>query len=239
MSRFVPAVALCLVVVYYVFLPYPEDASHRSFGNNMYPPVKEGRKPINLNNMTMSGSEVKKVLFYLKRDVGTYLEWGSGGTTYNFAQYVSKRFVAIENDAKKCSLVRAKMAKVPYVQVRCVPSSAKTHGEGSYLEYRKYIDEIDNLDQDSWDFVFLDGHARVDAAIKVLSYIRNNSVVVLHDSWRMRWKYAEIYDYYDVVDETLSFWSQGAVILKRKSRFARFERNPLAVQRVLNSKYNL
>ncbi len=248
---FVRRVAAYLGVVFIAYLiwPHSEDVSHKVFGKNMYPPVKEGYKSVDLNKILMTASELKKVLSYLKRDVRTYLEWGSGGSTLNFPQYVSKRVVSIEHDKEWCEKMQHDVkdtAKVK-IEVHCVPVPRGTMGwgrkspfeEGDYRVFRKYIDEIDNLKQATWDFILIDGRARVDAAIKALSYVRNDSIVVLHDSWRMRWKYGEVYDYYDVIDETLGVWNQGVAIMKRKPSFAHLQGRKDRTQAILSRKYNL
>lgn len=229
--------------------PSPQDVAHRIFGQNMVPSTKKGVEALNLSNILMTRSEANVVLKYLRRDVHTYLEWGSGGSTVNFPQYASTRAVSIEHDKSWCDKMResVKEQRGVKVEMRCVPVKRGTKGwglrspfeEGNYLVFRSYIDEIDRLQQQSWDFVLIDGRARVDAAIKALSYLRNDSIVVLHDSWRMRWKYGEVYDYYDVVEETLLMWNQGVAILKRKPAFAYVEEKPELVQGILNRKYHL
>ncbi len=240
---------LTVVSVAYLIVPHSEDVSHKVFGKNMYPSVKEEHKSVDLNKILMTASELKKVLSYLKQDVRTYLEWGSGGSTLNFPQYVSERVVSIEHDKEWCEKMQHDVkgtAKVD-IEVHCVPVPRGTMGwgskspfeEGDYRVFRKYIDEIDNLKPTTWDFILIDGRARVDAAIKSLSHVRNDSIVVLHDSWRMRWKYSEVYDYYDVIDETIGAWNQGVAIMKRKPSYAYLQGRKDLTQAILSRKYNL
>lgn len=131
------------------------------------------------------------------------------------------------------------------VEVHCVSVPRGTGGwgkkspfeEGDYRVFRKYIDEIEHLNQKKWDFVLIDGRARVAAAIKALSFLRSDSVVVLHDSWRMVTRYSEIRKYYDVVAETKTMWNQGIAVLRRKEKFAGLEGRKDLVQEILNKAY--
>jgi len=254
---------LAIACFSYLFWPTLEDVNHHVLGNTVYPAAKPGYKPVDLNGILMYASEVKLVHKYLRRGVKNYLEWGSGGSSFNFPQYVSGRVVSIEHDKEWCDKVKRGLNRTKNiyinsnrVEVRCVSVERGTGGwgvnspfeEGSYPVFKEYIDEISkastvtkgrSIEFTKWDFVLIDGRARVDAAIKSLSFIGNNSVVVLHDSWRTRWKYAEVFDYYNVVEESISFWSQGVVVMKRKPKFSYLEGRPFLVQKILDAKYNL
>lgn len=195
-------------------------------------------------------TEVHFVQRYLSNNVNTYLEWGSGGSTYYFPQYVKRRVVSIEHDRRWCEQVRSNVSKSEgdvRVEVHCVEIPRGTLGwglkspfeEGNYVVFRKYIDEIDVINQPTWDFVFIDGRARVDASIKALSYIRNDSIVMLHDTWRILYKYRPILDYYDVKDQTYTAWNQGVAALIRKPKYAYLQGDHAAVQTILNDKYGL
>ncbi len=189
------------------------------------------------------------MLKYVSRNISTYLEWGSGGSTYHFPQYVSKRVVSIEHDKKWCEKVKGEVAgttKVP-VEMRCVEVARGTDGwgtrdpfeEGNYKVFRAYIDEIDKLGAKNWDFILIDGRARVDAAIKALSYLRDDSILVLHDTWRLVRSYRDIYNYYDLVDQSYTVWNQGIGVFKRKKKLAYLEGRRDLVQKILNKKYGL
>ena len=62
-----------------------------------------------------------------------------------------------------------------------------------------YIDVVDEIGIDKYDFVFIDGRARGDCAFKALQYIHDDSLVFIHDFWG-REEYHAVLEYYDVVD---------------------------------------
>lgn len=131
------------------------------------------------------------------------------------------------------------------VEVRCVSVPRGTGGwgrkspfeEGDYRVFRQYIDEIEKIDQKKWDFVLIDGRARVAAAFKALSFLRDDSVVVLHDSWRLMHRYRDIFTYYDKVAESWTVWNQGIAVLRRKRKFKNLEGRKDLVQEILDKMY--
>ena len=214
------------------------------------PDVRTGhRRRINRSLIWMGNREVDLVLRQLG-NVQTYLEWGSGGSTQNFAQFAKKRAVSIEHNSRWCRLVdrRLQAANVT-VEMRCVEIKKGRAGwaggltEGNYIQFRPYVDEISRLGQRTWDFVLIDGRARVDCAIKALSYISATSKVVLHDSERFskRWNhmYLPMLEYYDVIESTGGPGRQGVALLMRKRAFQHLEGNHRAVQEILNERYKL
>jgi len=199
----------------------------------------------------MSTGELNLLLKYLTQDVTNYLEWGSGGSTENFPRYVTGRYVSIEHDKAWCAKVKARVSS--RVELRCVSVARGTGGwglhypfeEGTYPVFKKYVDEIAEVSKVTkgsylyWDFVLIDGRNRVDAAIKALSFIRNNSIAALHDSHRLRKHYSDVLKYYDVVEEYIPQDARGLAILKRKKEFAQFEGRPEMAQKIIDYKYNL
>ncbi len=173
------------------------------------------------------------------RGIRTYLEWGSGGSTLNLAPIASEHAASIEHNQDWCDSVRNKLAAQNYTTVKlyCAPCQHKNGTDGTYAEFRSYIDLVDRIGQATWDFVFIDGRARVAAAIKALSYITPKTIVALHDSNRVRWDnantYAPVLHFYDVVEEISG--EQGLAILRRKTKFDRLEGDHVAVQRILNT----
>lgn len=212
-------------------------------------PLAQRRQALNRTSIWMGDIEVELVLRHMS-NVSTYLEWGCGGSTKNFAKFATKRAVSIEHDKRWCGMMKKALAQLKSnVELRCVEVRAGTKGwrggfyEGNYLQFRPYIDEIAKLNQSTWDFILIDGRSRVDAAIKALSYITSKSVVVLHDAERFsrRWqyRYKPVLDYYDIVDRTGGPGRQGIAVLRRKRSLQRLEGNHSAVQNILNAKYSL
>jgi len=78
-----------------------------------------------------------------------------------------------------------------------------------------YIDAVDEIGIEKYDFVFIDGRARADCAFKVLNYIDNNSVVFIHDFWPRK-QYHGVLNYYDVIDK-VDDTTQTLVALRKKN----------------------
>jgi hypothetical protein len=181
------------------------------FSPNALPPVD----PQSFTKIYMPEEESKAIIAQLEKlAVRTggrlaYLEYGSGGSTTVFTKFANVA-VSIEHDSAWCASVRKLLAqaKLKHVIQLCVPKgvgSAPTAGwDGDYGQYRNYIDAVDQPGLPStYDFVYVDGRARVAAALKVLPYLRNDSIVVLHDAVR------EIYDPVEKYYKVLTFFDSG------------------------------
>lgn len=186
----------------------------------------------------MSDGEAQVLIKHMK-GVRTYLEWGSGGSTLNIAPLASEMAVTIEHDEEWCQLIRNKIIFRNYsnlITLYCAPTQHKSGTDGSYAEFREYIDTIDKIGQQTWDFVFVDGRARVSAAIKALSYITPDTFVALHDFNRVYWTddntYSPVLHFYDIIAHVPG--EQALGVLRRKPRFHRLQGDHAAVQRILN-----
>lgn len=169
-----------------------------------------------------------------------YIEWGSGGSTYNFPQFVGERFVSIEHDNNWCQNV-TENAKHSRVEMHCVPPrdgvwrfGNRSDPDGRYPNFRNYVNEIDNLGVDIWDFALVDGRARVDVAIKLLSYIDQNSYIGLHDGLRIRHIYKEMEKYYSIIDAATGRNLRAVLILKRKKKWEHLQGDHVQVQKMLD-----
>lgn len=192
--------------------------------------------------------EVNMVLRHMN-NIDAYLEWGSGGSTHNFPQF-AKRAFSIEHDDAWCTKMIEEISKRPelkHLVYNCVPIARGTKGwgvtspfeEGNYRVFKKYVDQIDNLGVPMFDMVLIDGRARVDCAVKALSYIGANSVVVVHDAeriWSNR-RYERVLHYYDIVDSIGGIARQGIAIMRRKKKFQNLEGDHKAVQKILDQVY--
>lgn len=207
------------------------------------------RSQVKKSEIWMGDIEVELVIRRMN-NVRTYLEWGSGGSTTNFPRFARRRAVSIEHDPQWCARMKRKLRDLKIkVELRCVLKERLTsrpfvaNSDGTYLEFRKYVDEIEKIGEPQWDFVLIDGRARVDAAIKVLSFLGNHSHVVLHDALRIDYNdtssYRPVLDYYDVIDRTGGKSRQGMAVLQRKKSLSYLEGNHSAVQAILNEKYAL
>lgn len=195
-------------------------------------------------SIMMEPIEVDLLLRYMS-NVSTYLEWGSGGSTQNFPQFATARVVSIEHNLPWCERGTKSFeanSNPHKVDLRCVEVKEGYRGwrkedEGSYPAFQAYIDEIDNLDQKSWDLVLVDGRARVDCAIKLLSYLHKDSVMVLHDADRLPGRYSEISSYYMPLRSVTGHKIPGIVAMRRLAEFDNLEGDHAAVQAILNDKY--
>lgn len=192
-----------------------------------------------LNQIWMSNEEARKLQEYTS-NVNNYLEWGSGGSTLNIAPQAKVRAVSIEHDPEWCKRMSRtlELRNLTYIEFYCVPRKRTSQTDGTYPEFRPYINKIDSLHQETWDFILIDGRARVVAAIKALAYISQSSIVALHDFCRISYPhkkpncYSPVLHFYNVIDYT----SQGQAIgfLKRKPQFQWLQGNLVAIQTILD-----
>lgn len=218
------------------------------------PPAAEQRlydrkSQILYSQIFMGPLEVNLILRHLDNKQ-TYLEYGSGGSTYNYPRFV-KHAVSIEHDRDWCEKVKENLAvrpKLSHVDYRCSYVDEGFRGykiggktEGDYVMFKEYIDQIDQAGYDLYDIVLIDGRARVDCSIKVLSYITNQTAVFIHDSTRFfkTDEYVSALEYYDMKDSIGGDTRQGIVLLNRKKIYDYLQGNHTAVQDILNRKYNL
>lgn len=138
-----------------------------------------------------------------------------------------------------------------HVEFHCVPVVRGSEGwgisnayeEGTYKAFHDYVDEIEHVNLKLFDFILIDGRARVDCAIKALAFITDDSVVVVHDSSRMAYSgassYREVLNYYDTVESALGMGRQGVSVLRRRPDLAYLQGNVSAVNEILREKYKL
>lgn len=205
------------------------------------------RSQVNYSDVWMSDIEIDVILRHL-RNVRTYLEWGSGGSTRNFAQFATKEAHSIEHDLEWCQQMQR--SNLPdHVHVHCVSVPRGTNGwgkgsafeEGTYAQFREYVNKISELKVDVFDMVLVDGRARVPAAVKSLSYISKDSVVVLHDAERAYSKrrgYHEVWKYFENVDSIGGEKKQGLVVMRRKEEFNYLQGDHEQVQKILDENYS-
>mmetsp|Transcript_33380 Transcript_33380/g.51916 ORF Transcript_33380/g.51916 Transcript_33380/m.51916 type:complete len:327 (-) Transcript_33380:267-1247(-) len=160
-------------------------------------------------------------------------EWGSGTSTLYYSQCV-RNWTSIEHHHGWCKEMQSVVP--PNVEVRCVgiePEATETFGnpgkwDGSKKEFKSYVNSIHAMGDcmDCIDVLIVDGRARKDCAIEALPYLREDSVVFVHDWVQSRMKardqYIQILDYYDEVEKVHvpppQRWrtSSGLIMLKPK-----------------------
>jgi len=176
--------------------------------------------------------EQKTLLKYLK-PTSRVFEWGSGASTIYYSQCV-KSWTSIEHDIGWCKQMQRMVP--PNTKVECVPiekefeESFGSPGtwDGSKKEFKTYVEAAHMLREcpDCNDIIIVDGRARADCALEVLPYLREDTVVFIHDYLPERIggtdKYGKALSAYDVVEIIKSRpkqeWqmSGGLAILKPK-----------------------
>lgn len=213
--------------------------------------LSEQEQPLNYSAIWMGREEADVFLKYMRQGVRLYLEWGSGGSTLNFAPLTQEKAYSIEHDENWCKQMQEELAVrdlANKVEIHCVPVRRGYLGwgkspfeEGTYEQFESYINEIDLLDEPIFDLILIDGRARVPAAIKSLAYISENSLVVIHDGKRIKQgdpshDYADVEKYYDFIEYLASPGERGIAVLKRKPEWQWLEGDIEAVQKLLEER---
>lgn len=197
----------------------------------------------------MRHSEVDMMIEQLC-NVDTYLEWGSGGSTLNFAPFARRVAHSIEHDSKWCNTVQddlSRCANCERVHYHCVPiprgrrnwGHHSAFEEGTYYQFDSYVNKVDDLEERTFDFVLIDGRARVAVAVKTLAYVSSRSRIVLHDAYRIDHdtrghpKYELVRTYYDFEELVLGEGDPGIAVMRRKPEWDFLEGNLSAVNTLL------
>jgi hypothetical protein len=153
------------------------------------------------------------------------LEWGSGGSTLFFSQFV-KSWDTIEHNAAWVPKMQEYTKKLANVQVHSAKhtwNGISNNGDGGYKDFKDYVNlpthnGFTSDGHKKFDVIIIDGRARVDCARIVLKHhlLAQTGVVALHD-WE-RWFYKEVLDSYDIIKEDLSGKTQNLGILVPKGR---------------------
>lgn len=201
------------------------------------PPPAPAATTINYSRLLFPRAESDALLHLLHqqslltRGRTAYLEFGSGGSTTELAPLANVA-VSVEHDSAWCAAVRQRLADAAVTNViqRCVPREAAnaTHApvgwDGDYVEFRRYLEAVDAEGlPDKYDFVLVDGRARVAAALVVLPRLREESVVVVHDA--VREYYGPLEEWYEVVEKNVSQSvgdRNGWMVLRRRRDVGRF-----------------
>lgn len=83
---------------------------------------------VNYSEIMMRKDEVDRILNLL-RDVDTYIEWGSGGSTLNYPTFVKKASYSIEHNPSWCRhirqrlMIRPQLSNVKYFCVGASPAN--------------------------------------------------------------------------------------------------------------------
>lgn len=164
---------------------------------------------LTVNSGGLSVKESKKIESFLKFGYKDkiMLEWGSGGSTLYFSDFVNK-YYSIEHNKKWYNKINA--LKPDNVILKYIPNNL----ERSYPfvkreEFEDYINGIDEFNEKYFDIIFIDGRARIYCAEKSLDYIHDDSIIFIHDWGRKH--YHSVLDFYDIIEVI-----DNLAILKKK-----------------------
>lgn len=161
------------------------------------------------NKPWMSDDEIDLIVKYLNKE-DIVIEWGSGGSTYYFPQFV-KKYYSIEHDEKWFGEVNQNLS--PNVEYHFVGLNSPLTDLTQKYQIQTYVDFVDTLGIEKFDKVLIDGRGRGWCAEKVLPYLKEDSIVFIHDYWA-RPQYHIVEKWYDVIDHVK--WGQSLVVLKPK-----------------------
>ena len=144
-----------------------------------------------------------------------------------------KRAISIEHVQNWCEHLRQKQKtnQLPKnVELYCVPVKKRdgsgkyfiNQNEGDYQTFKEYVDILPKIGikEGEIDFALVDGRARVASAIRVLPYLKEGSVVAVHDTELRPRLYSEILNHYDLIDRDVgSREKRGISIYKRKAKY--------------------
>lgn len=172
----------------------------------------------------MSKGEQRLLSSYIT-PTAQYFEWGSGGSTDTYGRLTTGTVVSIENFKDWCDKVGA----LPFVKCRqktlhklhykCInPYPTVPFGfpkdEKHYGDFDEYINAIEEYPD--FDVVLVDGRWRVACAMRALDYIRDDTVVFLHDVGKLRPYYDVVYKWYDVIER-----AESLIAMRRKTNTPR------------------
>jgi len=187
---------------------------------------------INYEKSMMHRAELDLIISYL-RPSDIYLEYGAGGSTLIFPNFVHRAFT-IEHDCEFLDDFKRKHADINS-SLRCVPNSpnedwgtVSKFEHANYRQFKEYVNGVQNLRVKKFDKVLIDGRARVACALRVLAYLKEDSVVFLHDFYSRIPQYGVVLKYYEEVARIKAFRNtlphdgpidmpQGLIVLRPKS----------------------
>jgi|SaaInlStandDraft_5_1057022.scaffolds.fasta_scaffold03102_2 hypothetical protein len=174
---------------------------------------------------------------YIK-DSDSYLEFGSGGSTYVFMkQYNQKNIYVIESDLYWTNKIEEslgqKIKNLIYVDINSSPNTYgrpdNTPPAGSILpvlpaneqkkkQWANYSDsflKIDLNDFNKIDLILIDGRFRVACCLKLFEYI-SDKCIIMFDDFKYREWFHECLNYFEIVDECENKESRMCILKKKK-----------------------
>eukprot|EP01095_Lingulamoeba_sp_RSL-Kostka_P007637 TRINITY_DN2450_c0_g1_i1.p1 TRINITY_DN2450_c0_g1~~TRINITY_DN2450_c0_g1_i1.p1 ORF type:complete len:505 (+),score=102.83 TRINITY_DN2450_c0_g1_i1:88-1602(+) len=175
--------------------------------------------PYYYSEIWMTPTEIKAMTNYLD-PTQTYLEYGSGGSTLSFCRIVKNCYSIEHNeewyDSLSLNIEEDKDLK-DKVELYFVPVTRDDWGggfeEGTYDQFKDYVDQIDYIGIDTYDVVLVDGRSRAACLLKILKYVHRDSFIIVHD-FVGRTYYHFILNFYSVIGH-----ADSLVILRPKEEY--------------------
>jgi len=178
----------------------------------------------------MCDGDIECIERNLKKD-DIVIEWGSGGSTLYFPQFV-KDYHSIEENLLWFRKTRIMLRKKPFkdkVHIYNVENNIKEyyHGQPDMRDFHRnmytdYIEKIDELGIDKFDVVFVDGEfgSRDYCAMYSRKYMHKDSLLIFHDWYRKQpinvWPIIDKYFYMVDKHEEGEDDSSSVAIFKQK-----------------------
>ncbi len=186
---------LILLVIIYSFTYLSE--------NFINPPIEPMLPPL------------EKALYYKYLDKATnYLEYGSGGSTYNAVLRNNiKKIVSVESDKdwynKMNKMINNSKLIYKYIELNAKPNNYGNPENVSFNVMKLYPSVVEEYKDIKFDLILIDGRFRVACALICFKYIDNNCFVIVDDIIGRDY-YNEIYNYYDKIE------SAGRMVVFKK-----------------------
>ena len=150
-----------------------------------------------------------------------YLEYGSGGSTFQASQLNLRSIISVESDFDWHMQLLTHIKRKDHIQFKLVDLKTRPNTWGrpgpdsTQKEWRTYSDVVRTLDADlqtSLDLVLIDGRFRVACCLKCFDVISSECRIVF-DDFLTRPYYHAVLEFYEIVDQTKD---ECLVVLKKK-----------------------
>jgi len=167
-------------------------------------------------------SKNDKIIFYKYLDnTNIYFEYGSGGSTYQASIRKNiKTIYSVESDLtwqkKLKQTIKNPNINYIYNEMDTKPNTWGRSGKNATniqkINYSNQITKLSKEEQDSIDFVLIDGRFRVACCLKCYDIIKDNCLIAF-DDFLNRPLYHIVLKYFDIIEKTQD---NRMVILKKK-----------------------
>lgn len=144
-----------------------------------------------------------KALQILLTDAESGLEYGSGRSTTFFAPFF-KKYISVEHEEGWFNQVSDKISELPQVEYHLIKAEENVPQQHLSSEaqvflteaefpvpdelFKTYSDFVLQFDDESFDFILVDGRARRTCALNAMTKLRSGGLLVLDNSERHRYQ---------------------------------------------------